>query len=155
MRFLAIFLAIGLMALTAQAQSGIGFYCGGYYPYYGSCYYPTNYFTYFPSESSCSCCSSGYYPYHDHDWVGPTIADVDAEMIRRMASPPQDVPTSAVLLLKNGTRIDAPGFALVGSTVWVLGTEKASKIPISDVDIAATQSENQLRGINIVFPPMR
>jgi hypothetical protein len=34
----------------------------------------------------------------------------------------------------------------------VFDSDTASKIPISDVNIDATQKENQKRGVNIVFP---
>src|SRR5262245_39731625 len=61
-------------------------------------------------------------------------------------------PPSITLILKDGRRIDAPGYAAVGTTLWVFDSDTASKIPISDVNIDATQKENLKRGVNIVFP---
>jgi hypothetical protein len=57
------------------------------------------------------------------------------------------------LILKDGHRIEAQGYALVGSTLWILDPQGASKISVSDVDVDATQKENLKRGINVVIPP--
>ena len=65
---------------------------------------------------------------------------------------PGQKPPSITLILKDGRRIDAPGYALVGTTLWVFDSDTASKIPIFDVNVDATQKENQKRGVNIVFP---
>jgi len=61
-------------------------------------------------------------------------------------------PPSVTLILKDGRRIDAPGYALVGTTLWVLDSDTASKIPLSDVNVDATQKENLKHGVSIVFP---
>jgi len=67
------------------------------------------------------------------------------------AGPPQKPPV-VVLILKDGRRINAPGYALIGSTLWILDANNASKISINDVDADATQQENAKRGINIMIP---
>jgi len=61
--------------------------------------------------------------------------------------------TSITLILKDGRRIEAPGYALVGSTLWILDSQGATKISLSDVDVDATQKENLKQGINVVIPP--
>lgn len=61
-------------------------------------------------------------------------------------------PASVVVVLKNGTRFVAPGYALVGSTLWILDGQNATKISINDVDRDATQKANQERGIDLVIP---
>jgi hypothetical protein len=60
---------------------------------------------------------------------------------------------SLTLILKDGRRIEAPGYALVGSTLWVLDTQGATKISLSDIDVDATQKENLKQGVNVVIPP--
>ena len=65
---------------------------------------------------------------------------------------PPGRPPSVTLVLKDGRRIEAPGYALVGSTLWILNADSASKVSLSDVDVSATQQENQKRGVNIVIP---
>jgi hypothetical protein len=62
-------------------------------------------------------------------------------------------PPAVTLILKDGRRIEAAGYALVGSTLWILNANNATKISLSDVDVDATQKENQKRGINMVIPP--
>jgi len=57
------------------------------------------------------------------------------------------------LILKDERRIEAAGYALVGSTLWILNAHDATKISLSDVDVDATQKKNQKRGINVVIPP--
>jgi len=72
----------------------------------------------------------------------------------------QSTPTSAgaqnapavTLILKDGRRIEAAGYALVGSTFWILNAQDATKISLPDVDVDATQKENQKRGIHVVIP---
>jgi hypothetical protein len=85
------------------------------------------------------------------------VQQLQAELAARggQAAPtaaPGQKPPSITLILKDGRRINAPGYALVGTTLWVFDSDTASKIPISDVNIDATQKENQKRGVNIVFP---
>jgi len=71
--------------------------------------------------------------------------------VPQTSAAPQNAPP-LTLILKDGRRIEAPGYALVGSTLWILNQESATKIPLSDVDVGATQKENQQRGINVVIP---
>jgi hypothetical protein len=85
------------------------------------------------------------------------VQQLQAELAARGQSTPtsaaaQNAPTGT-LILKDGRRIEAAGYALVGSTLWVLNAEDATKISLSDVDVDATQKENQKRGINVVIPP--
>jgi hypothetical protein len=56
------------------------------------------------------------------------------------------------LILKDGRRIEAQGYASVGSTLWILNPGQDTKISLSDVDVDATQKENLKRGRNVVIP---
>jgi len=93
--------------------------------------------------------------------VGQLTTEVQQLEAELAAARGQSTPTSAAaqnapavtLILKDGRRIEAAGYALVGSTLWVLNAEDATKISLSDVDVDATQKENQKRGINVVIPP--
>ena len=136
MRFLAPFLTIALIASTAHASPVIST------PVALELHYEDNY--YYPADSCCPNCSPCF--------VGMPLSEMICYVQSRMASPPEELPPSAaVLILKDGTRIVAPDFSIVGSTVWILGKDKASKVALSDVDMDATQRENQLRGVNIGF----
>jgi hypothetical protein len=93
--------------------------------------------------------------------VGQLTAEVQQLQAELAAARGQSTPTSAAaenppavtLILKDGRRIEAAGYALVGSTLWILNAQDATKISLSDVDVDATQKENQKRGINVVIPP--
>jgi hypothetical protein len=92
--------------------------------------------------------------------VGQLTTQVQQLQAELAAARGQSTPTSAVqnvpavtLILKDGRRIEAAGYALVGSTLWILNAQDATKISLSDVDVDATQKENQKRGINVVIPP--
>jgi hypothetical protein len=93
--------------------------------------------------------------------VGQFTTEVQQLQTELAAARGQSTPTSAAaqnapavtLILKDGRRIEAAGYALVGSTLWILNAQDATKISLSDVDMDATQKENQKRGINVVIPP--
>jgi hypothetical protein len=93
--------------------------------------------------------------------VGQLTTEVQQLQAELAAARGQSTPTSAAaqnapavtLILKDGRRIKAAGYALVGSTLWILNAQDATKISLSDVDVDATQKETQKRGINVVIPP--
>jgi hypothetical protein len=93
--------------------------------------------------------------------VGQLTTEVQQLQAELATARGQSTPTSAAaqnapavtLILKDGRRIEAAGYALVGSTLWILNAQDATKISLSDVDVDATQKENQKREINVVIPP--
>ena len=93
--------------------------------------------------------------------VGQLTTEVQQLQGELAAARAQSTPTSATaqnvpsvtLILKDGRRIGAAGYALVGSTLWILNAQDAKKTSLSDVDVDATQKENQKRGIHVVIPP--
>jgi len=58
-----------------------------------------------------------------------------------------------VLIFKDGRRIETPGYALVGSTLWILNAQTATQVPVSDIDTRATQTENLKRGVSVAISP--
>src|SRR5215510_6193686 len=113
MRFLAPFLTIALIVSIVHASSVVSS------PYPVNSHYG---YSYYPSYPCCPTC----YEYHaERGCPGLPLADMICELQSRMASPPEELPSSAVLILKDGTRINAPEYSIVGSTVWVLGTDTA------------------------------
>jgi hypothetical protein len=63
--------------------------------------------------------------------------------------PPGPTP---VVVLKDGQVIEAPGLAVVGSTLWIMEGAISKKLSINDVDTAATQKTNRDRGVKLVVP---
>jgi hypothetical protein len=99
-----------------------------------------------------------YYPYYSEpDYSGavyvnpPSYDSTSTVAPTGQATQPQQ-PATVIVVLKNGTRFEAPGYALVGSTLWILDGQNARKVSINDVDRDATQKANQERGVDVVIP---
>jgi len=60
------------------------------------------------------------------------------------------IPT--LLVFKDGHTMDAPNYAIVGSTVWVLTGQRATKVPLSELDLQKTQDVNEKRGVEFTAP---
>ena len=76
----------------------------------------------------------------------PSAPAAQAEPSQKPAAPP------TILVYKDGRTIEAPNYAIVGNTIWVLTGQRATKIPLSDIDMAKTQQENEKRGVEFVDP---
>lgn len=59
-------------------------------------------------------------------------------------------PTELVFRDKRTEEIQ--NYAIVGQTLWVLTADRARKIPLSDLDIAATKKANEDRGVEFEIP---
>jgi hypothetical protein len=67
------------------------------------------------------------------------------------AEPQPPVPATPIaLVFKNGARIDTQGYAISGQTLWILKPSGSERVALSQLNVAATQRENQKRGIQ--FP---
>jgi hypothetical protein len=60
---------------------------------------------------------------------------------------PEPVPMQTVLVFRDGHRMEITNYAIIGQTLWVLDERNSTKIPISDLDVDATQKENRVRGL--------
>jgi hypothetical protein len=65
------------------------------------------------------------------------------------ATPPPPV-KPAVLVFKDGHRIEIQGYAIVGQTLVTSSDEGFQKIALSDLNLDATRNENLTRGINFL-----
>ena len=65
-----------------------------------------------------------------------------------VASRPPD--TRYTMIFKDGRRIEAQGYVIVGETVWIVTPEHSIRAALSDLNIDATRKENLNRGID--FP---
>jgi uncharacterized small protein (DUF1192 family) len=59
--------------------------------------------------------------------------------------PPADLPAT-VLVFRNGKQEEVKNYAVVGQTLWVFSEQRARKVPLSDLDLAATRAVNEERG---------
>jgi hypothetical protein len=63
-----------------------------------------------------------------------------------------EVHYATVLAYRDGHTETVENYAVVGKTVWVFTESRARKIPLSVLDIPATQRDNQERGNDFIVP---
>jgi len=69
--------------------------------------------------------------------------------------PPEPVvaqPTT-VLVFKDGHRSEVVNYAIVGDTLFDFSGDRTHKIPIAELDLAATQKANDASGVEFKLPP--
>lgn len=102
---------------------------------------------------------------------GPTIFDRRGQGERSYVPPVRDVPTPhagqpdeslsdpapaqdpTVLVFKDGHSLEVGNYAIVGSTLFDLTPGHPRKVPLADLDLAATQKQNDDRGVVFQLPP--
>jgi TolA-binding protein len=57
-----------------------------------------------------------------------------------------------VLVFHDGHRTEASNYAIVGQTLWIYTEEDSKKVPLADLDVAATKNANSDRGIVFQVP---
>lgn len=65
-------------------------------------------------------------------------------------SPENTVPT--VLVFKDGHQQDVQNYAIVGQNLYVVESFTSKKIPLSELDLKATEKANEERGVEFVLP---
>lgn len=77
------------------------------------------------------------------------------------SSPPQnESPESAaaemlpatVLVFRDQRKQEIQNYAIVGETLWNFSGQRTQKIPLSDLDLAATTKANEDRGVDFRVP---
>jgi hypothetical protein len=66
--------------------------------------------------------------------------------------PPESAATPVILILKDGTRIESQGYAIANHMLWIPTPDGSQRIPLSELDVVATQKENGKRGIQFPNP---
>jgi hypothetical protein len=138
-------------------QSFIPYYGGGYavpsYPYMAE--------------------DAGYEDEEPDDQGGPTIFDRRGRGDRAYVPPPSDAvrahldtrtegtpqiaapeapPPPTTLVFKDGRRLQVGNYAIVGATMFDLTPGHPRKIALADVDLEATQKENEDHGVSFQLP---
>ena len=135
----------------------------GYGGYLGYDYYGDNAYSPYPPQ---------YYPTEDYlGAFNPQIAQIQqqqqAELDRlsdevarlreqqaesHSASQPVTPTESTQLVFADQHTEEVQNYAIIGKTLWVFTEKQARKIPLSDLDIPATQRANQDRGFEFEVP---
>lgn len=101
---------------------------------------------------------------------GPTIfdrrgsgADSYIPPVRNVPTPhaaqnvdvdPAPAPEPTLLIFKDGHKIEVGNYAIVGPTLFDLTTGHARKVPLADLDLQATQHQNEDRGVTFQIPQL-
>src|SRR5215475_9220792 len=67
---------------------------------------------------------------------------------------PEPPPTPTTLVFRDGHRLSIMNYAIVEETLWVLDENRSDKIPLSDLNLEATEKENRSHGVRF-SPPQR
>ena len=102
---------------------------------------------------------------------GPTIFDRRGQGERSYIPPVENVPTPhagqpdaslsqpepaqdpTVLVFKDGHSLEVGNYAIVGTTLFDLTPGHSRRVPLADLDLDATQKQNDDRGIVFQLPP--
>jgi len=68
------------------------------------------------------------------------------------AAPPQKESPATELVFRDGHRVEARNYIIVGPTIWVLTEQQAKKISIEELDLDATRKANNERGLDFRLP---
>jgi hypothetical protein len=148
-----------------------GVYAGYGYPWYGAYAYPAYSYPVYaypePQYSTPRYDSDLDYSYQQKrnmeelDRLDDRVRRLEDQ--RASASTPrspqyraQANPTSPVVLIfRDKHSQEAQNYAIVGQTIWLFDEQRATKIPLSEIDIAATQKANEERGVEFQVPTSR
>ena len=86
----------------------------------------------------------------------PPVENVPAphtEQADTSAPEPQPVQPPTVLVFKDGHKLEVGNYAIVGTTLFDLTPGHPRKIALADLDLDATQKQNDDRGVVFQLPP--
>jgi len=91
----------------------------------------------------------------DQEQPGPDAAtaeteDAPAPDLNSDAQPP---PAPTVLIFKDGHQLEIDNYAIVGQTLYDLTPGHSRKVALVDLNLPATQKQNDDRGITFDLPP--
>ena len=65
---------------------------------------------------------------------------------------PDEATPTTVLVFHDGHRIEARNYAIVGQSLWIYTADDSKKVPLADLDVAATKTANSDRGVVFQVP---
>lgn len=71
------------------------------------------------------------------------------------AEPSSDIVPPTVLVFRDQHKTEVQNYAIVGQTLWNFAPQRTEKIPLSDLDLAATTKANDERGVDFRLPGSR
>ena len=169
----------GCYGYVCRGYGAYGSYYGSYYPWAYGYYDPYWYDPYWFWDSDSSD-SSGSDNGYDQDVAAAAETNrqnlaqqaEEQEMMRQeQADGDQDIYARAVplrpvqheaagapilpdtmLVFRDQHKLEVRNYAIVGQTLWSFGGQRTEKIPLSDLDLPATQKANEERGVTFRVP---
>jgi hypothetical protein len=74
-----------------------------------------------------------------------------AEHVQSIATS-TDAPQPTVLVFKDGHKLEVVNYAIIGSTLFDMTPGHARKVPLADLDLEATQEQNEEQGVSFQLP---
>jgi hypothetical protein len=87
----------------------------------------------------------------------PPSADSSAPHVNQSAAPNQDesepAQESTTLVFKDGHQVEVGNYAIVGRTLYDMTPGHPRKVAIADLDLNATEKQNDAHGVTFQLPP--
>ncbi len=142
-----------------------GYGYGGYYPWWGWDDFDNSSYDY----SSNGEVAQNYQPQYGYPPPGGSVAsyaspdevqriqnEVDQLRAQQEArrSQPQEplIHADTVLVYRDGHTETVGNYAIAGNTLWIFNQSSAKKVPLSDLNLPATKSDNEQHGVEFVLP---
>jgi hypothetical protein len=92
--------------------------------------------------------------YGAESYVPPVEDSFDDSARRADATPalPEAPQLTTVLVFKDGHTVELGNYAIVGANLFDLTPGHTRKVPLADIDLAATQRQNDDRGVTFALP---
>lgn len=84
-----------------------------------------------------------------------TLADVAAPSTPSISPDVDEKVTKTLLVFRDGHKIEATNYAIVGQSLWIYTDQDSKKVPLSDLDVTATKNANSDRGVTFQVPPTK
>lgn len=85
----------------------------------------------------------------------PPVRDFATRHAAQQDADPPDPPQAPTLLVfKDGHKLEVGNYAIVGATLFDLTPGHARKVALADLDLDATQKQNDDRGVPFQLPPV-
>jgi hypothetical protein len=132
----------------------LGYY-GGYYPYDDQSYDQGD------DQTSDAYADSGYQgPYRNdrNEDVSGEVQKLNGKIDRLQADldarsrPSSNMEPATALVFRDKHVEEIRNYAISGGTLWVFGDQSAKKIPLAQLDLAATAKMNDERGVDFQIP---
>lgn len=138
---------------------------GVYYPlygFYGDPYYYSDYDNRDENGDDYADADTGRSsaPYRDDSGLQRDVQTLSGKIDRLQADvearnrPRQQEPATA-LVFRDQHVMEVRNYAISGGTLWVLGEQQAKKIPLAQLDLAATAKMNDDRGVDFQVPNLQ